>query len=249
MKKFLYLSFLIFLLLFSSIVAYLSTIGIETSKFNNLIVKSIKDNNPRVEIELEKIKIKLDIKKIQLFLSTENPKIIYQNVKIPITEIKIYTKINTFLNSKIQINQILFKVEKFKTKDIKKIAIRIKPSNFKTYLLNNINGGEVEKAFFDLNTNKNFNIVNYKAGGTIKKINAKITSDVKINNISFNFKIDNNLTLINSINAKYEGVLVSNGSIDIQRKKEIEIKGKFNSQFNLKEDQLNKFFLKEKFFK
>ncbi|MDC0418088.1 DUF3971 domain-containing protein [Pelagibacteraceae bacterium] len=249
MKKFLYLSFLIFLLLFSSIAAYLSTIGIETSKFNNLIVKSIKENNPRVEIELEKIKIKLDIKKIQLFLSTENPKIIYQNIKIPITEIKIYTKINTFLNSKIQINQILFKVEKFKTKDIKKIAIRIKPSNFKTYLLNNINGGEVEKAFFDLNTNKNFNIVNYKAGGTIKKINAKITSDVKINNISFNFKIDNNLTLINSINAKYEGVLISNGSIDIQRKKEIEIKGKFNSQFNLKEDQLNKFFLKEKFFK
>ena len=249
MKKFLYLFFLIFLFLFVSIGTYLSTIGLETSKFNNLIIKSIEEKYPDVELELEKIKIKLDIKKIQLFLSTNNPKIIYQNTKIPLTEIKIYTKINKFLDSKIEVSQIVFKVEKFKIRDIKKIAIRIKPSNFKTYLLNNLKGGEIEKAFFNLNTNKDFNVTNYKANGSIKKINAKITSKIRIKDISFNFKIDNNLALINSINAKYEGVLLTNGSVDIYRKKEIEIKGKFNSQFNLKDDQINKFFSNVKFFK
>ncbi len=249
MKKFLYLFFLIFLFLFVSIGTYLSTIGHETSKFNNLIIKSIEEKYPDVELELEKIKIKLDIKKIQLFLSTNNPKIIYQNTKIPLTEIKIYTKINKFLDSKIEVSQIVFKVEKFKIRDIKKIAIRIKPSNFKTYLLNNLKGGEIEKAFFNLNTNKDFNVTNYKANGSIKKINAKITSKIRIKDISFNFKIDNNLALINSINAKYEGVLLTNGSVDIYRKKEIEIKGKFNSQFNLKDDQINKFFSNVKFFK
>jgi len=249
MKKFLYLFFLIFLFLFVSIGTYLSTIGLETSKFNNLIIKSIEEKYPDVELELEKIKIKLDIKKIQLFLSTNNPKIIYQNTKIPLTEIKIYTKINKFLDSKIEVSQIVFKVEKFKIRDIKKIAIRIKPSNFKTYLLNNLKGGEIEKAFFNLNTNKDFNVTNYKASGSIKKINAKITSKIRIKDISFNFKIDNNLALINSINAKYEGVLLTNGSVDIYRKKEIEIKGKFNSQFNLKDDQINKFFSNVKFFK
>ena len=219
MKKFLYLFFLIFLFLFVSIGTYLSTIGHETSKFNNLIIKSIEEKYPDVELELEKIKIKLDIKKIQLFLSTNNPKIIYQNTKIPLTEIKIYTKINKFLDSKIEVSQIVFKVEKFKIRDIKKIAIRIKPSNFKTYLLNNLKGGEIEKAFFNLNTNKDFNVTNYKANGSIKKINAKITSKIRIKDISFNFKIDNNLALINSINAKYEGVLLTNGSVDIYRKK------------------------------
>ena len=249
MKKFLYLFFLIFLFLFVSIGTYLSTIGHETSKFNNLIIKSIEEKYPDVELELEKIKIKLDIKKIQLFLSTNNPKIIYQNTKIPLTEIKIYTKINKFSDSKIEVSQIVFKVEKFKIRDIKKIAIRIKPSNFKTYLLNNLKGGEIEKAFFNLNTNKDFNVTNYKASGSIKKINAKITSKIRIKDISFNFKIDNNLALINSINAKYEGVLLTNGSVDIYRKKEIEIKGKFNSQFNLKDDQINKFFSNVKFFK
>ena len=79
MKKFLYLFFLIFLFLFVSIGTYLSTIGLETSKFNNLIIKSIEEKYPDVELELEKIKIKLDIKKIQLFLSTNNYLSKYKN--------------------------------------------------------------------------------------------------------------------------------------------------------------------------
>jgi hypothetical protein len=249
MKKFFYFIFLTFIFLFFSTVVYLSTIGVETSKFNNLIVKEIKKKNTKIDIELKKIKIKLDIKKLQLFLSTSSPKIIYQNIKIPITKIKVYTKINKIFNTNIEMSRIVFRVEKFKIQDIQKIAVRIKPSNFKTYLLNNIKGGEIEKASFDLNINKYFKLLDYKVNGSIKKMDAKIVSDFIIKDINFKFKTDNSLTLINSINAKYEGVLISSGSINFQQKKEIEIKGKFNSQFNMKEDQINKFFSKVKFFK
>ncbi len=249
MKKFFYFIFLTFIFLFFSTVVYLSTIGVETSKFNNLIVKEIKKKNTKIDIELKKIKIKLDIKKLQLFLSTSSPKIIYQNIKIPITKIKVYTKINKIFNTNIEMSRIVFRVEKFKIQDIQKIAVRIKPSNFKTYLLNNIKGGEIEKASFDLNINKYFKLLDYKVNGSIKKMDAKIVSDFIIKDINFKFKTDNSLTLINSINAKYEGLLISSGSINFQQKKEIEIKGKFNSQFNMKEDQINKFFSKVKFLK
>ena len=249
MKKFFYFIFLTFIFLFFSTVVYLSTIGVETSKFNNLIVKEIKKKNTKIDIELKKIKIKLDIKKLQLFLSTSSPKIIYQNIKIPITKIKVYTKINKIFNTNIEMSRIVFRVEKFKIQDIQKIAVRIKPSNFKTYLLNNIKGGEIEKASFDLNINKYFKLLDYKVDGSIKKMDAKIVSDFIIKDINFKFKTDNSLTLINSINAKYEGLLISSGSINFQQKKEIEIKGKFNSQFNMKEDQINKFFSKVKFLK
>ena len=249
MKNFFYFIFLTFIFLFFSTVVYLSTIGVETSKFNNLIVKEIKKKNTKIDIELKKIKIKLDIKKLQLFLSTSSPKIIYQNIKIPITKIKVYTKINKIFNTNIEMSRIVFRVEKFKIQDIQKIAVRIKPSNFKTYLLNNIKGGEIEKASFDLNINKYFKLLDYKVDGSIKKMDAKIVSDFIIKDINFKFKTDNSLTLINSINAKYEGLLISSGSINFQQKKEIEIKGKFNSQFNMKEDQINKFFSKVKFLK
>jgi hypothetical protein len=66
-------------------------------------------------------------------------------------------------------------------------------------LLNNINGGEIEKALFNLNTDKNFKIINYKASGSIKKIDTKITNDFIIEEVSFNFIADNNLTLVKSI--------------------------------------------------
>ena len=165
MKKFLYSFFLLLIFLSASIVTYLSIFGLETSKFNNLIVKEIKKKNPEIELKLEKVKIKLDIKKIHLFISTNYPELVYQNIKIPITEIKIYTKINKIFKSKIEISQIIFGLEKFKTNEIQKIAIRIKPSNFKTYLLNNVKNGEIEKAIFDLNIDKDFKLIDYIASG------------------------------------------------------------------------------------
>ena len=249
MKKLLYIIFFIFIFSLTSAVIYLSIVGIKTSKFNNLIIKEIKKKEPKIELRLEKIKIKFDIKKIQLFASTKNPQIIYQGTIIPVIDIKVYTKINKILRSKIEVTQIVFSIKNFNIQDVKKIAIRAKPSNFKTYLLNNINEGKIEKALFDLNINNNFKIIDYKVNGTIKKINAKIKNNFKIKNIGFNFVLDKNLTLINSVNATYKGFSVSNGSVELQKKKEIEIKGKFNSRFTLNENQLNKFFSKVKFFK
>jgi hypothetical protein len=248
MKRFLYSVFLTIIFLFILVVIYLSTIGFETSKFNNLIIKEIQKKEPNIELQLKKIQIKLDLKKIQLFLSTSNPIIIYQNIKIPITDVEIFSGISKFLYSKFEINQITFKIKKIKIKDIQKIAIRIKPSNFKTYLINNLNEGELEKALIDLSFDKDFKLIDYTVKGSIKKVNAKIKNNFKVMNIGFNFITDSNLTLINSINADYKGVQVSNGTISLQKKKEIEIKGKFNTQFDSKKTQLNKVFKKIKFF-
>ena len=248
MKKFIYSIFIILIFLIFSVVIYLSTIGLETERFNNLIIQEIKKKDSKVELELKKIKIKIDLKKIQLFLSTSNPNIIYQKTKIPITEIKIYAKIKKLFYSKIEVTQTIFQIKKFKIKDMQKIAIRIKPSNFKTFLLNNLSNGEIEKASFDLNIDKNFTITKHKVNGTIKKIDAKIKKNFIIKDVSLNFIADNKLILINSINANYKGISVSNGSIDLLRKKNIEIKGKFNSHFNFKGNQISNLFTQVKFF-
>jgi hypothetical protein len=249
MKKILFLIFFAFIFILTASILYLSIFGVKTSKFNNLIIEEIKKKDSAVKLELNTVTIKFDIKKIQIFLSTDNPKITYQDIKIPVTEIKIYSKINKILDSKIELSQIIFRVKKFKINNIQKIAVRIKPSNFKTYFLNNLNEGEIEKALFNIKIGKNFELIEYKANGTIKKVNAKIKNDIEIKNIGFNFIVDNNLSLINSINANYEGILISNGSIELQRETGIEIKGKFNSQLNINKNQLNKIAPKVKFFK
>ena len=240
MQKIIYSFSLILISLIILFTAYLSTVGLETSKFNNLIINEIKKREPNVQLSLNKIKIKFDVKKIQIYLSTVNPLIIYQNIKIPIKEINLYTKIISILKSKNEINQAIISVENFNVGDIQKLATRIKPSNFKTYLLNNVNSGEVEKILINVKLGENFNINDYKISGSLKKVNIEALKNLKIEDVSFNFISDQNLTLINSFKAKYQSILISSGSLSLKNDKQIDIEGKFNSQFDLSGKEINK---------
>ena len=244
MKKIIYSFFLVTLSLLVFLLIYLSSIGIETSKFNNIIINEVKKKEPNIQLSLNKIKIKFDIKKIQIYLSTIEPQITYQGIRIPIIKINLYSRILAILKSKNEINQAIISLENFKTKDIQKLAVRIKPSNFKNYLLNNLNNGEVEKIFIDIKFNKNSKIDDYKINGSVKEIDLKVIKDFAIQNVGFNFISDKNLTIINSISANYQGILISNGSVNLNKGKEIEIEGKFNSKFNLDKDEINKLFTK-----
>jgi len=242
MKKIIYLFFLFLLSLIVFLIIYLSTIGIETTKFNSLVINEIKKKDPNIKISLDKIKLKLDVKKVQIYISTVEPQIIYQNVKIPIKKINLYTKITSILKSKNEINQAIVSLENFYVKDIQKLAVRTKPSNFKKYLLNNLSNGEVEKILIDVKLDKDLKIYDYKVNGSVKKINIKVLNNSLIQDVSLNFISDKNLTLVNSLNAKHLGVSISNGSINLKRDKQIDIEGKFNTQFNLGEKAINKLF-------
>ena len=219
MKKIVYSFLLISLLLIALAIIYLSTVGVETSKFNNIIINEVKKKDSNVQLSLNKIKIKFDLEKIQIYLSTIKPNIDYQGMKIPITDINIYLKLSSILMSNNEINRLVLSLENFSIKDIQKLAIRIKPSNFKTYLLNNLDNGKIKKILIDVNLDKDLNISDYKINGSVKKIDVKISDDLLIQNVNLNFISDKNLTLINSINANYKNILVSNGSLSLNKKK------------------------------
>ena len=63
---------------------YLTINGYETKKLNNIISKKINQNQPDLDIKFSSIKIKIDIKKTAIFLTTNNPDIIYQNISLPL---------------------------------------------------------------------------------------------------------------------------------------------------------------------
>ena len=244
MKKIIYSFLLIILSLTIFIIFYLSTIGVETSKFNELIISKIKEKDSNIQLSLDKIKIKLDIKKFQVYLTALYPKIIYNNIKVPVTEINIHSKIVSILKSKNEINQIMVSLENFNIEDIQKLSVRIKPSNFKTYLLNNFSKGKIKKILINVSLDKDLNIVDYKVNGAVEKINIKIFDNLSLKDVNFNFISDKELTLINSVRTNYQGMSISNGSISLKKNKEFEIEGKFNSQFNLNENITNKLFSK-----
>ena len=67
----LFLSLIIFLII-------LSTIGIETNKFNKLVSNKISETN-NINLQLDTLNFKIDIKQLSMFIETSKPKIRYNN--------------------------------------------------------------------------------------------------------------------------------------------------------------------------
>ena len=99
MKKFFVSFFFISLFLVFSILIILSTKGVETDKFNNILLKKIKENNRYLNVKLLTIKFKIDIKELSLFLETNNPIIVYRDTNIPTKNIKIYINFVSLIKS------------------------------------------------------------------------------------------------------------------------------------------------------
>ena len=90
MIKKLILNFIVILLFFlTTFLVILSTIGLETERFNQLISKKIGQTKD-IKLELNKIKFKLDPKTLRLFLETYQPKIQYNSILIPTLNVKVY---------------------------------------------------------------------------------------------------------------------------------------------------------------
>ena len=82
MRKFFTIFFISILFLLSITVFFLSTTGYETKRFNNLINNKLQNIDEKISLELNEIKLKLDIKKLNFFLSTENLKINYNKTPV-----------------------------------------------------------------------------------------------------------------------------------------------------------------------
>ena len=88
MKKIIVSLILITTILFAVLIIILSTVGIETNKFNKLISEKAYQKN--IKLELETIQFKIDPKGLSLFIETKNPKITYKELSLPSRSIKLY---------------------------------------------------------------------------------------------------------------------------------------------------------------
>ena len=169
MKKIIVSLFALIFLTVFLLVTFLSTKGYETSRFNSFISKKIKDNAENLEVSLEKIKVKLDLKKFNIFLSTNNPKIKYQNIDLPINKTDFYFDFFSINTKEIFINESkFFSFSDLNISDLKKLIVSAKPSNIKSFISNNITKGTVSGSI-DLNFLENLKLDSYKLRGSFKK--------------------------------------------------------------------------------
>ena len=232
MKKILLRGIFFISFLIIGIIIYLSTIGYQTSQFNNLIYERIKLLNNNLSLEIKKIKIKLNIRDFTLYLSTKDPNIIFNQVSIPIAELKSFIDLKSLIKKNILITKVSININDVNYNDIEKILKISKPSNFKRIALNHFEKGKIT-GNYELIFDEKFKITNFLAEGYVKNFHAKVNKNIKLENASFLYFIEKNNLDLKNFKGILNNLLISEGNLNLSSSDEIEISSNFKSSIKL----------------
>ena len=189
MKKTIKIFFSFFLIFIVLLIAVLSTSGLKTKRFNNFISQKINQNNEHVKLNLEEIKFKLDIRKVSLFLDTENPKIYYRNILIPSKNIKAYFYFFSFFKSEAKINKVILNLNEINVSQMQILTKSLKPSNLKSFVNNKLKQGKISSEI-EFYLDKKNSLRDFIIRGKILDLSTKITNDLDLKETSFTFIAD-----------------------------------------------------------
>jgi len=181
------LIYIIFLLLII-LLTTLSTIGINTNKFNKLISDKISETK-NVDLELSVIQFKLDPNELSLFLETKEPRINYKNLSIPVQTIKVYIDFISLLKSKLIVKKTNIVLEELDVIELNKLSKIIKPSNFKSFLNNKIKEGTLTSEI-EIYLDKDGLLKDYIARGEIKNLKTELINNLNLIKTNFSFFAD-----------------------------------------------------------
>ena len=106
MKKIIYSSIFFLVLIFIILIGTLSTIGIETNKFNNQIQKKIQDSNQELKIKLNKVKLIFDPFNFQINAKTLGTKLLHKDKSIDFEFIKTNISIRSLINDEFSLSNL-----------------------------------------------------------------------------------------------------------------------------------------------
>ena len=206
----------LFIILVSFIII-LSTLGIETKKFNKIISKEMAQRN-NIYLDLNVIKYKLDIQALSLFLETKNPAINYNKISIPVKNIKVYVDFLSLVKSNLKIRKADVILDELNITQLNELTPLIKPSNFKTLLNNKIQDGKLI-CEIEIFLNEEGSFKNFIAKGNVKNLKAEVINGFILTETNFSFFADKTDILIKNIFGSLEGIKISDGDVKLNLKR------------------------------
>ena len=205
---FLFLLFIIFLM-------YLTIYGISTVKFNNIISEKISERDKNLELNLNKIKIFLNINNFNFELKTNDPKVFFKKKEIKIKSISTNLPLQNLFSKKINLEEIKIVTHKNKVKNLIE-AIRAYKNNPQLFILNQI----VKDGFIEIESKINFNEdgsikSNYLVDGNIENLKLELLNDNIVENINFSFLIRDKDYLIYNLSSLYQSIKIKSNQIKI----------------------------------
>jgi len=178
--------------IFFLLITYLSTVGIETEKFNNQIQNLIKQKNDKFDTSLKKIKLTLNPFNFKINAKTINAKITFNNKPIELEYIQTQISLNSLIKNQLIASQIEISTKPILLKNFVSFirSINNRPELF--FLEQFIKKGYLI-ADLKFNIDEFGSIKNdYKVNGILKEGEISIFRKNKIEKINFVFNISEN---------------------------------------------------------
>ncbi len=237
MKKILVNLILFVIISFISLILILSTIGIETNKFNKLVTeRTFQDKN--ISLKLKTIKFKINPKEFSLFLETQNPEIKYRDLLMPVNNIKVYVDFLSLFRADLIIKKINLMSGELSIIQISKLSSIIKPSTFKSLLNNKIKEGKLISEI-EIFLKEDGSIKDFIFKGNIRNLKVELFNNINLKKTNLNFFADKNDILIKNIYGFLEEIKISDGDIRLNLENGIKLNSNFNSKIDLS-DQVTK---------
>ncbi|MDA9604182.1 hypothetical protein N9S39_00545 [Candidatus Pelagibacter sp.] len=215
------------------IVFYLSFFGVNTVKFNENIKTKIQSISKNVNIELNTVKLLLNIKNLSINVKTFGPKIVIDNKRLELENITTNISIKSFLKDDFSIDDLKISTKIINLKDVILLARSVKNSP-QLFLLDSMIEKGILVADIDLNFDTNGKIKNdYQIKGFIKKAKLDILNRHSIDNLNFIFNITDENFDLKDIETNFNKIDLSLPFIKIiEKKNKFLVNGRLISKSN-----------------
>ena len=229
MSKIILKTFLILILIIVTFLAYLSIIGIETSKFNNQISSQIKSIDEDIDLNLNKIKIRLNPIKLTISANTIGPNLIYKNNDIDIENIKTNISLKSLLGDKFILSNLQISTKSIEINNFLSFLKSFKNTP-QLYILEKMVSNGYILVDLDLNFDAKGKIKrDYKIDGFVRNTKINFLKNYEINNFGLVFSIQDEEFRFEDVKLKFnkipivsKKILVSKNINDFYVKGEIE---------------------------
>jgi hypothetical protein len=159
MGKFFLKFFVIIFILAISIIIFLSYVGLETNKFNDLIKSKVNEVHQHVKLEFKKTKIHLNPKELNLVVKLQKPKVLIKNNEIILSKLDLFLPLRSFITSDFLLKRAQIAFFENNIKDLSKITGLFLPKIINKQLNKIFKEGKLEGEF----------VISFEPDGSIGK--------------------------------------------------------------------------------
>ncbi len=233
MKKIIYRIIISLILIVSFSIIYLSTIGVKTEKFNNLIVSKTKEVDPNLSLKINKVSVKLDLFSLVINLKTLGTDLIYKNRIIELENIKSQISLKSVIKNQFALSEIVISTKSIPIKNLISLIRAIKNDPKLLFVEQFIeNGYIIADINFEFNELGNIK-KNFKINGLINNAQLSLKKN-KINKLNFIFQITDKKLNFEDVNFS-----INNKSLSIPVLRANKQKSKFFFEGKLSNKKLN----------